>query len=258
MRARVQPVPKSLVRFLGQYSEGFRLTAEYGTKSGRVFEYVYRNQAHGAGVVGRWLDRSFLQCPVWDAARQRVETTYAIVREILGRRRAAGETTLILDVASGTAPYLRRVARCDGGADLTIVCHDRDPRDVMLGRELAAAEGLEDITYAVGDATDEASYLTPRDPDIVLAVGLFATMPDDGAVRTVMRLAFARLAAGGWFVCTTLTRARDGGRLSNRATARSPELIARWLRDTGFVQIDQRFSQPHGFALLGRKPEGDT
>ena len=53
-----------------------------------------------------------------------------------------------------------------GGDDLVIVCHDRDPRQVMHGRKLAADEGLQRFTFSVGDATDESSYLTSQDPDI--------------------------------------------------------------------------------------------
>jgi SAM-dependent methyltransferase len=255
------PVSHSIVHFLARYSEGLRLTEEHGPMSGVVFEYAYRNEPQGQGAVGRWIDRAFLKMRAWEGVRQRVDSTKETVADMLNRRRSAGKATMILDAASGTARYLRELAREKGGEDLVIACHDRDPRAVMLGRQLIAAEGLQRFTFSVGDATDHSSYLTSRDPDIVLAVGLFANLHRDDAVRTVIRLAFIHLSPGGLFLCTTLTRPQTGLRhwdadsFGARPAIRSPETIAGWLRATGFVNVDQRFSQPHGFALVGRKPE---
>jgi SAM-dependent methyltransferase len=255
------PVTESVIRLLAHYSEGLRLTVEHGPSSGVVFEYAYRNQPQGAGTLGRWIDRTFLRLSAWDSIRQRILTTKGLVTEIVARRRAAGLSTMILDVASGTARYLRELVREQGGEDLIIACHDRDPREVTHGRALVKAEGLQRFTFSVGDATDEASYLTRHDPDIVLAIGLFQYLRRDDAVRTVMRLAFERLSAGGCLLCTTLAKPQvrlahwEADTFIERPAFRSPETIAAWLRATGYVQIDQRFSQPHGFALIGWKPE---
>jgi ubiquinone/menaquinone biosynthesis C-methylase UbiE len=253
-------VPWPILRFLARYSEGLRLSVEHGPVSGVLSEYAIRNEPHGTGPVGRWIDRIFLRARIWDGVRQRTATTKAIIAEILAARRAAAASTMILDVAAGTALYLRELARECGGDDLVIACHDRNPREVMLGRQLVAAEGLQRFTFSVGDATDESSYLTSRDPDVVLAVGLFAIMHSDADVRTVMRVAFRHLSGDGFFVCTTLVKPPVGRRLADvdactgRPAERSPETIAAWLRESGFRNIDQRFSQSQGFALIGQKP----
>ncbi len=248
---------KNIVSLLARYSDGFRLAVQHGPRSGLVCEYACRNQPHGSGLIGRWIDRRFLRSSTWDGLRQRVRSTKSIVAEIVGGRRARGQTTMVLDIAAGTARYLRELVGESGGADLIVAAHDRNPREVVLGRELVAAEGLPNFTFAVGDATDHSSYLTNRDPDIILAVGLFAHMPDDASVQTVMRLAFEHLNVGGSFICTTLATPRvgDPDAYGARPAARAPETVAQWLRATGFVHIDQRFSQPQGFALIGWKPE---
>jgi len=253
-------VTENVIRLLGRYSEGFRLAAEHGSRSGIVYEYAFENAPRGNGALGRFIDRTFLQLSAWESIRQRIQSTKDLVAEVLLRRRAAGLSTMILDVAAGTARYLRELTREAGGDDLVIACHDRDPRQVMHGRELIAAEGLPRFTFSVGDATDHSSYLTSRDPDIVLAVDLFPYLRDDDAVRTVLRLTFEHLSRGGAFLCTTLARPAptlahwDSDGLPIRLTIRPPELIAAWLRDAGFEHIDQRFSQPEGFALIGWKP----
>jgi SAM-dependent methyltransferase len=253
------PVTENVIRLLARYSEGLRLASEHGPRSGMVFEYAFQNTPQGQGMIGRWIDRTFLQLSTWDSIRQRVSTTKDLVAEVVAHRRAVGQATMVLDVASGTARYLRELVREIGGGDIVVACHDRDPRQVTHGRHLVQKEGLARITFAVGDATDDSSYLTSQDPDIVLAVGLFPYLHREEAVRTVMQLVFKHLSTGGCFICTTL--ATPHARLCHweadpfrpRPAIRRPETIAAWLRDAGFVSIDQRFSQPDGFALLGWK-----
>lgn len=255
------PTSDNVIRLLARYSAGLRLAAEHGPSSGVVHEYAYENTPQGDGLLGLWIDRRFLGLSTWDNIRQRIQTTRELLAALLEHRRSARLTTVILDVAAGTARYLRELAREHSGEDLVIVCHDRDPRQVMHGRKLAADEGLKRITFSVGDATDESSYLTSRDPDIGLAIGLFPYLHSDDAVRTVMRLNYSRLSHGGCFVCSTLTKPRvgmadwDGNPFAPRPAIRSPEQIAEWMRSSGFTHIDQTFSQPDAVAVLGWKFE---
>ena len=233
-------LPQNIVRFLGRYSEGLRLASEHGAASGVVAEYAYRNQPHGSGALGRWIDRSFLSSRAWDDVRQRVEKTKAAVAELVVQRRARRLPTIILDVASGSARYLRELVQEQGGEDVIVVCRDRDTNQVMHGRQLIAAEGLARFTFSVGDATDESSYLANRDPDIVLAIDLFPQLSHDDAVRTVVRLAFEHLSVGGCFVCTTVVRPYTGlgpwqaNVPGSRLTVRSADTIADWLQAAGF------------------------
>jgi SAM-dependent methyltransferase len=255
------PVSDNLIRLLGRYSEGLRLAVEHGPTSGVLFEYACRNTPQGSGTIGRLIDRTFLHLSAWDGIRQRIQTSKELVVEIVTMRRTSGLPTVILDVASGTGRYLREIARERAGKDLVIHCRDRDPRQVMLGRQLAGVEGLSHFTFGVGDATDDSSYLVNDDPHLVLAIGLFPYLHRDEEVRTVMQLSFSHLGAGGCFICTTLSspRARlphwETNGFGTRAAIRSPETIAAWLRSSGFVRITQRVSQPAGFALIGWKPE---
>src|SRR5262249_22014307 len=115
------------------------------------------------------------------------------------------------------------------------------------------------FTCSVGDATDEASYLTQHDPDIILTIGLFPYLPNDDAVRVALRLIFRHLSAGGCFICTTLTSASASlahweANGSVAPTVRTPEKLTQWLRAAGFIRIRERFSQPNGVALIAWKP----
>jgi SAM-dependent methyltransferase len=254
------PLSDNVIRLLGRYSEGLRLAAEYGPSSGEVSEHAFQNVPQGSGILGRLIDRGFLHLSAWDSIRQRHQTTKQLVAELLAQRRAAGRPTTILDIGAGTGRYLRELAREHGGDDLQIICQDRDARRVLLGRQLATAEGLRHFTFAVGDGTDDCSYLMPGDPDIILAVSLFPHLHDDEEIRTVLRLTFRHLKAGGCLICTTLTSGSarlapwEANGSTSGITIRSPEAVARSLTAAGFVRIRERFSQPGGVALVAWKP----
>lgn len=252
------PVTESVIRLLARYSEGCRLAAQHGPTSGVVFEYACQNTPHGKGAVGRALDREFLRLTAWNNLRQRSVVTREIIEAVVARRRVAGKSTAILDLASGTARYLREFAHRHREAAVSIACRDRDPRQVMAGRELSRREGLTNITFSVGDATDHASYLTDRDADLILAVGLFPHLQRDEDVRAVMRLAFEHTTPGGHFVCTTVVDPEaqlypwETG-YWKQPVVRPSATVGGWLEASGFVAVEERCSAADWF-LISRKP----
>lgn len=252
-------VADNVIRILGRYSEGYRLAAQHGSGSGFILEHAYQNQPRGVGPIGRFLDRQFLHRGAWELVRERFAATKAAVLEEVTRRRQVGLPTGILDLASGTGCYLRELEREHGGDDLEIVCRERDAKLVMHARELAKAEGSQ-ITFCVGDPTDAASYLSARDPDLMIASGLIPMLPRDDLVRHVLRLSFRHLAPGGCLLATTVFDARSGVSLWEMRrgvapTPRSLDRVAGWLRATGFRDVvDRPFANGHAAVLLARKP----
>jgi SAM-dependent methyltransferase len=252
----------TIVRSLARLSQGWRVVSQYGAGSAQFLEYACRNQPEGRSAVGRLCDRALLRADECGASRRRVATVRAILVDLVTQRRAAGAPTLILDVAAGSARYLRELVAAHGAADLSIVCCDRDPRQVEYGRGLAATEGLHGMAFWVGDATDVSSYLTSHDPDIVVAVDIFPYLESDDAVHTVLRLAFDRLSPGGTLVCSTQTGRRSVWWASNRSVARvgpidrPADVLANWLRATGFAAVDERRCDATDQVLVARKPDG--
>ena len=252
----------AIVRLLARVSEGWRLVAQHGAASAQFLEYACRNHPEGRGSIGRLCDRALLRADECRASRRRVAAVQAILVELVTQRRAASTPTLILDVAAGSARYLRELVAAHGAADLNVVCCDRDPRQVEYGRGLATAEGLHGLSFWVGDATDVSSYLTSHDPNIVVAVDIFPYLERDDAVRTVMRLAFDRLSPGGTLVCSTQTGRRAVWWASNRSVSRvgpidrPAQVIATWLRATGFAQVEERHCDATDQMFVARKPDG--
>lgn len=254
---------ESVLRVLARYSEGLRLTMRHGVASGIVVEYAYENVPRGWGTIGRWIDRRFLHTPRCHAMRQRVDAIRSLVADLVSRQRLRKQPpVVVLDVAAGTARYLRELAREARRGTLAIRCLDRDPREVILGRQLVSREGLADFTFEVGDATDDASYLMSEDPDIVLAIDLFPYLHDDDAVRQVLHHAFRHLASPGVFVCTGAVAAAPASTADPgeeygfhiRPLRRPPALLRHWLCAAGFGKCAEVPLGTDDVALIAEKP----
>ena len=245
---------------LARYSEGLRLATRHGSGSGILLEYAYENVPQGSGALGRWIDRTFLHLARCDTMRQQVDRTRELIAGLVAERRAQGRKTVILDVAAGTARYLREVARTTERGQLVIRCLDRNPHEVMLGRQLVNREALSEFLFEVGDATDDASYLMSEDPDIVLAVDLFPYLHNDCDVTQVMGHAFAHLADGGIFVCTdsgphdTGSATWGGNGFQLEPKVRDEVRLERWLAAAGFVDVTRTSLGEGRTALVGKKP----
>ena len=249
-----------VLRLLGKYSTGIRLAVEHGAGSASLYEYAYRNIPEGKGQLGRWIDRAFLDLGAWRAFRRQVGVTQEMVRQMVVNRRAGGLSTVVLDVSSGPAPYLRELVRQMGDAAPTVYCYDRNPHNVAMGRRLAQSESLTTIHFAVADPLDVASYLIPVHPNVILATGLFARL-DDECVRAVTALAFQSVAPGGYFLATMLAEPYpQPGYLGTltfgaRPVVRSTTLVMKWFAEAGFVEVTDAVGESTSVAVVGRKPD---
>lgn len=254
-------VTVNMMRVLARYSEGLRLAARHGSGSGILLEYAYENVPQGSGTLGRWIDRTFLQLRRCDTLRRRVDLTRELIARVVALREARGRPTVILDVAAGTARYLRELARKRRRGQLLIRCLDRNPHEVMLGRQLVSRECLPDFTFEVGDATDDASYLMSDDPDIILAIDLFPYLHGDREVQSVMAHSFAHLAPDGVFVCTGPTSPVaaaeaefwGGSGFQIEPRVRRIEEVETWLAASGFTSVTSVEIGEGHTALLGEK-----
>jgi hypothetical protein len=79
------------MRTLGRLSEGIRIGLTTGFDSGSSLDYVYRNQARGALLIGKLIDRGYLEFD--RLARHSRAPTASAARDCQGRSdlRAAGQ-----------------------------------------------------------------------------------------------------------------------------------------------------------------------
>ena len=238
-------VLKTLVHTLGRLSDGVTIARRHGFTSGKMLDYVYRNQPSGRGWIGRLLDRLYLSNCGWRAVRARRDHLVSLLQRAVRRQLDACGEVLILDIASGPAGYLHHALADWVDDDVRALCWDLEEQWLAEGRRTAAALGLGNIRYHRRDALDPQSYRRlRRRPNVVIASGFYDWMPHDETIRRSLALVHDALAPGGELIFTIQTgqvhvnttnaifNGFDGEPLN--MTVRPAELVHGWARQAGF------------------------
>jgi SAM-dependent methyltransferase len=248
---------RSMFLTIGSLSEGIRVGKRFGFSSGEMLDYVYENEAHGWGPLGRWLDRIYLDSVGWRGIRERRLNLVRTLSAIVLTRRAVGLSTRIVDIAAGPGRYLLDLAESLGGDDLSIECRDFDRDALTRGRALAARRGLSNVAYVWHDALDAASLQAMASADIIVVSGLYEIITDVPAIRASLGAIRRALAPGGVLVLTgqphhpqlqligNLLTHRDGSpwRMQLRSTA----TLEGWCHAAGFTDIH---TQPDSLGIF--------
>ncbi len=239
------------LRLGARLSHGIALGYRHGFDSGPMLDYVYRNQATGVPLVGRLVDRVYLDQIGWRAIRARRALLDATLADLIAARRADGSATHIVDIAAGPGRYvLELVARLseNGGGDLIVTCRDLDAEGLRQGEALAASLGLRRARFVQGDATDPVALarITPA-PGIAIASGVYEIITEDALVRRSMVGVRGVLPPDGAFVFTTQIAHPQLDMIANTLPnrngdpwvmgTRSVETVEAWARAAGFRTV---------------------
>jgi SAM-dependent methyltransferase len=194
---------RALNRSLALVSPGMRLGWQTGFDSGEMLDYAYQNQAHGDPLLGRWIDRIFLNNLGWKACRRRKQHTEIQLREAIARVRAAGQPVRLLDVAAGPGRYVLETVRALGGSDISALLRDNIAANLEAGRKLAADMSLQNVSFELGDAFDEQSLAQIQPPpNVVIACGFYELFSDNQLVLRSLRGLAAAMQGGGYLIHT--------------------------------------------------------
>jgi len=195
----------------GRLSDGIRLGWRSGFDSGSMLDYVYENRARGKLVVGRLMDRVYLNSAGWAGIRQRKLNVERLLHEAVERVSETGTPAHILDVATGQGRYvidtltasLTVSHRLRSVPQPTALLRDYDSTNVEAARTLAVQRGLKGIKCEQADAFDEASYasLDPR-PNIAIVSGLFELFSDNALVRRCLDGIVSAIDEEGYLIYT--------------------------------------------------------
>jgi hypothetical protein len=175
-----------------------------GFDSGSSLDYVYRNEARGDLLLGKLIDRGYLDAIGWRGIRAR--RTHLVMAICAAARRlgTAGAPVRIVDIAAGHGRYvLDAVAQLDARPQ-SILLRDYREENVVQGRALIAAMHLEGVArFEQGDAFDEAALasLAPA-PTLAIVSGLYELFPDNAQVSRSLRGLAHAVAPGGFLIYT--------------------------------------------------------
>jgi hypothetical protein len=237
-------------------SEGIALGRKTGFDSGSTLDYVYRNRAGGATLLGKLIDRNYLESIGWRGIRQRKLHLEELLRKAIALARSAGMFVRIVDVAAGHGRYVLEALDDAPTAPDSVLLRDYSELNVDQGSALIRAKGLGRVAKFVrGDAFDRGSLagIMPR-PTIGIVSGLYELFPDNALVRTSLAGLADAIPEGGLLLYTgqpwhpqleliarALTSHRGGVPwvMRRRTQAEMDQLV----ESAGFRKLEQRIDE---------------
>ena len=193
----------AFLKTYGRLSEGIRIGWKAGFDSGSSLDYVYENRARGSLLLGKFIDRCYLNQPAWAGIRQRKLNLEKLLREAIDKVIDRGAQPHILDVATGQGRYVLDTIAQISDKRITAVLRDYSLANVEAGRALAAQRNIDGVTFERADAFDPGSYesLTTC-PNIAIVSGLLELFPDNTPVRRCLGGLADAMEEGGYLVYT--------------------------------------------------------
>lgn len=244
------------IRFGALFSKGLKTGVKTGFDSGSTLDYVYEDDARGLGPGGRLIDRQFLDAIGWRGIRQRKLHLQEMIGQALARLQAEGRNTDILDIAAGHGRYVLDAVAKSEVEPASIQLRDYSPINVLAGRKMIAARGLQaTATFDEANAFDADSIakVSPA-PGLAIVSGLYELFPDNGLIETSLSGLARALRPGSLLIYTNqpwhpqlemiaraLTSHRGGEAwvMRRRTQGEIDQLVAA----AGFRKLDQRIDR---------------
>jgi SAM-dependent methyltransferase len=252
------------IRTVGRLSKGIETGCVHGFDSGVMLDHVYANKAEGRFLIGRLIDRIYLDAPGWSGIRNRGELLRATIAAEATKIADGGKSVTLADLACGGGRYLLSALQVlrDLKVDVHATLRDYREENVLKAQENAAKAGIEAIIEP-GDAFSDADLGRLSGPsalDLVIVSGLHEIIDDDRLVRHHFAQVAQLLAPGGRLIATVQPDhpqvefiARVLTSHSGRPWAmrlRSVELISAWAKEAGFTVDSVTMEQRGIFGVL--------
>ena len=172
---------------VARLSRGVRIGWKSGFDSGQSLDHVYRNQSEGTTIMGRMIDRNYLDSIGWRGIRQRKVHMERLLDDAVARAvQRLGEIT-ILDIAAGPGRYVLETIKRNESLPIRAILCDRDLGGLEEGRQIAEELGIEDrVEFRESDAfSAEAIQNAVNDKPVHIAIvsGLFELFPENEPIK---------------------------------------------------------------------------
>lgn len=247
---------KKNLKIGSRFSQGLKIGEDTGYDSGSTLDFVYRDQPESTNILGKMIDRQYLNAIGWRGIRIRKQHIEQLLPVYAEKLIAADQPLKILDIAAGHGRYILDAVAKISKRPQSILLRDYSELNVASGNRLIHSKGLEDIaTFQLGDAFDQAS-LASIEPQVNLAVvsGLYELFSDNDLLRQSLSGLSQAIETGGYliytgqiwhpqqeFIARALTSHRKGEAWVMRL--RSQAEMDALVEQAGFKKIDQCIDQ---------------
>ena len=163
-------IQKFSMRTFGFLSKGMSLGLKYGFDSGISLDYIYKDQADGKLLLGKFIDRFYLNQIGWAGIRERKKNLLTLIEEKINS--LGEENVKILDVAGGTGNYLFDIK--EKYPNVQILINEFKKSNIEVGEEVIKKNNWENISFVNYDCFDKETYKKINyTPNIVIISGVF-------------------------------------------------------------------------------------
>ncbi|WP_020559321.1 bifunctional alpha/beta hydrolase/class I SAM-dependent methyltransferase [Thiofilum flexile] len=190
-----------MMQRLGFLSDGMQVGLKYGFDSGVALDHIYKNKPSGLGIIGRAIDKQYLNAIGWRGIRQRKVHLQQMLKEAILQLQIQGKEVSIVDIAGGPARYLMELAQAL--PDIQIQVRDYQEQNLAEGRTLVRQLNLTNINYLAADAFDYASYQNQTiRPNIVIVSGVFELFSSNNLIKKAIEGIAYWLQPNGYVIYT--------------------------------------------------------
>ena len=176
-------IQKFSMRTFGFLSKGMSLGLKYGFDSGISLDYIYKNQANGKLLIGKFIDRFYLNQIGWAGVRERKKNLLTLIEEKINN--LGEENVKILDVAGGTGNYLFDIKEKYPKAEILI--NEFKKSNIEVGEEVIKKNNWKNISFVNYDCFDKETYKKINyTPNIVIISGVFELFEDNNMLENTI------------------------------------------------------------------------
>ena len=176
-------IQKFSMRTFGFLSKGMSLGLKYGFDSGISLDYIYKNQANGKLLLGKFIDRFYLNQIGWAGVRERKKNLLTLIEEKINN--LDEENVKILDVAGGTGNYLFDIK--EKYSKVQILINEFKKSNIEVGEEVIKKNNWKNISFVNYDCFDRETYKKiDYTPNIVIISGVFELFEDNNMLENTI------------------------------------------------------------------------
>jgi 2-polyprenyl-3-methyl-5-hydroxy-6-metoxy-1,4-benzoquinol methylase len=191
---------RSLLKTVGNLADGISIGNKFGYDSGVMLDYVYKNQASGKLLVGKLLDRSYLNAVGWRGIRLRKVLIKEYLERIVQTQLEKKSSIRYLDIACGGGEYDIEVLEKFDQRRIQAELRDYKLENIEKARQNAQARGLHNIRFQQADAFDPKNYREKW--DVIVSSGFWEIIDNDDLVKGCLLNAAKCLDPGSLLVFT--------------------------------------------------------
>ena len=176
-------IQKFSMKTFGFLSKGMSLGLKYGFDSGISLDYIYKNQANGKLLIGKFIDRFYLNQIGWAGVRERKKNLLSLIEEKINN--LGEENVKILDVAGGTGNYLFDIK--EKYPKVKILINEFKKSNIEVGEEVIKKNNWENISFVNYDCFDKETYKKINyTPNMVIISGVFELFEDNNMLENTI------------------------------------------------------------------------